>query len=298
MNKKVELYRSSDSMVAVKVTFDRETVWLSQEQMAQLFERDRTVISRHILNVFKEGELDEKLVSAKYAHTTPHGAIKGKIQRSETKLYNLDVIISVGYRVKSKRGTRFRIWATKVLKEKLLQTIAPKGTEIQLAQVVKYIGRITAGKTLEKEEAVGLLQVITEYERALDLLDQYDHQQLQVTGKPKKSRKITVQDVRKLVASMKAKFGGCKLFGAEKDGSLESSIKTIFQTFEGKELYATPEIKAAHLLYFMVKNHHLLMGTSASLRLPLSCSFIKTACFLMKPVIKSLTTIPLSRSPC
>jgi prophage maintenance system killer protein len=253
----IEIYRSPDDNVQVEVQVSEDTVWLNRHQLAFLFDRDIKTVGKHIGNVFKEKELEHASTGAKFATVQKEG---NRLVERQVEHYNLDVIISVGYRVKSKRGTQFRIWATKVLKEKLLRSIAPKGTEKQLAQVVKYIGRITTGKTLEKEETVGLLQVITEYERALDLLDQYDHQQLQVTGKPRKSRKITVQDVRKLVASMKAKFGGSKLFGAEKDGSLESSIETIYQTFEGKDLYATPEIKAANLLYFMVKNHSFTDG--------------------------------------
>ncbi|MBE0639288.1 MAG: virulence protein RhuM/Fic/DOC family protein [Bacteroidales bacterium] len=244
-------YIAPETEIELEVGFERDTVWLSQDQMVALFQRDQSVISRHIKNVFIERELDEKSNMQKM-----HIANSDK----PVMFYNLDVIISVGYRVKSLRGTQFRIWATKILKEKLLESVRRKSTAEELVNVVKYIGRITQGRALEKEEAVGLLYVITDYSHALEMLDKYDHQLLELKAGLKESTLVTVEEIRQLIAEMKTKFGGSALFGLEKDRSLESSVTAIYQTYDGKELYPSPEIKAANLLYFLVKNHSFVDG--------------------------------------
>ena len=184
----IEIYKSSDDIVEINVILDKETVWLSQQQITELFQRDRTVITKHINNVFKEGELDEKLVSANFAHTTQHGAIPGKTQESMVKYYNLDVIISVGYRVKSQRGTQFRQWATQRLKDYLVKgyTINQKRlleTENrfnELKNAIGLIANISENKSLSDNETSGLLKVLNDYAKALDVLDQYDHQTLHI----------------------------------------------------------------------------------------------------------------------
>jgi prophage maintenance system killer protein len=227
---------------------------LTLNDLSTLFFRDKSVISRHIKKIFLEGELIRDSVVAKNATTGADG------KTYQVEYYNLDAIISVGYRVNSLRGTQFRIWATRVLKEKLLESVNTKNAQMELAKVVKFIGRITEGKALEKEEAVGLLHVITDYNYALEILDKYDHQQLEVQTSFSKSEQITVEEVRQLVVSMKQKFGGSDLFGMEKDKSLESSVAAIYQTFDGVELYPSPEIKAANLLYFTTKNHSFVDG--------------------------------------
>lgn len=244
-------YIAPDTKVELEVGLEQETVWLNQDQMVTLFQRDQSVISRHIRNVFSEGELDRKSNMQKMHITNSDKPVM---------YFNLDVIISVGYRVKSIRGIQFRIWATKVLKEKLLESVNRRNSAEELVNVVRYIGRITEGKALEKEEAVGLLHVITDYSHALEILDQYDHQRIEVAIRDGESVRVTADEIRQLVKEMRQKFGAGDLFGIEKDQSLESSVAAIYQTFDGKELYPAPEIKAANLLYFLVKNHSFVDG--------------------------------------
>lgn len=167
--------------------------------MSVLFERDIKTIGKHINNVFVEGELEPNRTVAKFATVQNEG---GRFVERQLEYYNLDVIISVGYRVNSKRGTQFRIWATKVLKEKLLENVTQNNRATELVNVVKYIARITEGKALENAETVGLLHVITDYSRALELLDKYDHQQHELNAGIEKSASLSVEEVRQLVAEM------------------------------------------------------------------------------------------------
>ncbi len=250
-------YAAPDNQIILEVGLEMETVWLNQRQMSELFEKDTDTIGLHLKNIFAEGELEESSTTEFFSVVQSEG--KRQVSR-KIKFFNLDAIISVGYRVNSKRGTQFRIWATRVLKEKLLESVNTKNAQLELTKVVKFIGRITEGKALEKEEAVGLLHVITDYNYALEILDKYDHQQLEVQTSFSKSEQITLEEVRQLVVSMKQKFGGSDLFGMEKDKSLESSVAAIYQTFDGVELYPSPEIKAANLLYFTTKNHSFVDG--------------------------------------
>ena len=178
------IYQAENGEIRLDVKINDDTVWLTQAQMSELFGRERTVIGRHIKNIFSEGELNEKLVCANFAHTTPHGAIKGKSQTRELVYYNLDVIISVGYRVKSKRGTQFRIWANKILKEYIIKGYAiNQKIKLERYEELKDFVRIL-GKTIKNQEHLtsdqskGLLAVVTDYVYALDTLDQYDYQQL------------------------------------------------------------------------------------------------------------------------
>ena len=173
---KIVIYQTEDGQTQIDVRLDNDTVWLTQAQMAELFQKDRTVITRHINNVFKEGELEKEQVSAKFAHTTRHGAIDGKTQKQELVLYNLDVIISVGYRVKSKRGTAFRIWARKVLKDYLVKGYAinermRKEQIGELRQLVGMLGRTIQNQPiLSNDETDALFEVVTDYTYALDTL--------------------------------------------------------------------------------------------------------------------------------
>ena len=184
---KIVIYQTEDGQTQIDVRLENDTVWLTQAQMAELFQKDRTVITRHINNVFKEGELERKEVSAKFAHTTPHGAIEGKTQTQELVLYNLDVIISVGYRVKSKRGTAFRIWARKVLKDYLVKGYAIneriRHEQIaELRQLVQVVGRAIQNQQIEpNDENQALFDIVVDYTYALDTLDDYDYQRLQVS---------------------------------------------------------------------------------------------------------------------
>ena len=182
----IVIYQTEDGQTQIDVRLENETVWLTQAQMAELFEKDRTVITRHINNVFKEGELKKEEVCAKIAHTTRHGAIKGKQQIQETALYNLDVIISVGYRVKSKRGTAFRIWARNVLKNYLIKGFVineriRKEQIGELRQLVQVVGRTIQNQELpETTESQDLLNVVVDYTYALDTLDNYDYERLTI----------------------------------------------------------------------------------------------------------------------
>ena len=257
------LYRTKDSDITIDVLVENETVWLTQTQMSILFDRDRTVINRHIRNAFDEGELDEKVVCANFAHTTQHGAMTGKTQIATSNLYNLDVIISVGYRVKSKHGTEFRIWATQRLKDYIIKGYAVNDKlKLQqydeLKQTVKLLSNVIQNKEIElsKDEAKGLIKVITDYTYALDTLNRYDYQSLVIDETTEKSIfRATYESAMEAIGMLQEKIGSSDLFGKEKDQSFDSSINTIYQTFDGKELYPSIEEKAAMLLYLVTKNH-------------------------------------------
>jgi prophage maintenance system killer protein len=233
--------------------------------MAGLFGRDKSVISRHLQNVFNSKELNRHLVVAKNATT----AADGKTYRVD--YYNLDAILSVGYRVNSKRGTQFRIWATQVLKEHLVRgfTVNERRLKEQqqrlddLQQTVGLLGRVIEGRALKTDEAEGLLHVIVDYSHALSLLDQYDHHQLVIrdTTKPPEPVVLTYEQSRQAIDKMGEQMDVKRgLFGIERDNSFKSAVNTVYQTFGGSELYPSVEEKAANLLYFVVKNHGFVDG--------------------------------------
>ncbi len=258
MNKgEIVIYQTSDGNTQLDVQLENETVWLTQAQMVELFGRDRTVITKHINNIFKEGELEEKS-NVHFLH----------IPNSDkpVKIYNLDVIISVGYRVKSQRGTQFRIWANSVLKEYLIKGYAinenAKTEQLDdLKKTVKLLSNVLQSKELTADEATGLLKVITDYTYALDTLDRYDYQKLEIenttTNEPFKA---DYDNAMEAIYVLRDKFGSGGLFGNEKDQSFKSSISTIYQTFGGDELYPSIEEKAAMLLYLVTKNHSFSDG--------------------------------------
>lgn len=254
VNEDIVIYQVNSVEHRLIIRYDNDSLWLSLNQISLLFDRDKSAISRHIRNIFESHELEKNSVVAKIATTASDG------KTYMVDYYDLDLIISVGYRVNSKRGTQFRIWATKVLKEKLLESVNKVNADKELSKVVRFIARITAGNELEKDEAIGLLNVITEYDYALDVLDRYDHQELDFIHENKESILLTVEEVRGIVSEMKSKYSSGDLFGREKDNSLESSLAAIYQTYDGKELYRTPEEKAANLLYFLTKNHSFVDG--------------------------------------
>ena len=264
---KIIIYQTTDGETTIKVSMNSDTVWLSQSQMAELFHKDRTVIGRHIKNIFNEGELEQNVVCANFAHTTQHGAIKGKSQRTNIELYNLDVIISVGYRVKSKQGTQFRIWANKVLKEYLIKGYAinrniQEQHYAELKQLVRVLGRTAKIQdALTNDEANSLIEVVSDYVYALDTLDRYDYQQLVLEHTTNESKfRATYAAAMEAIKLLKSKFGGSNLFCNEKDDSFKSSIGQIYQTFDGVELYPSVEEKAAMLLYLVTKNHSFSDG--------------------------------------
>ncbi|MDL2268917.1 virulence RhuM family protein [Desulfosarcina sp. OttesenSCG-928-A07] len=250
------LYRSSDGSVQLDVQLEQETIWLSQAQIAELFSADRSVITKHLRNIFSSGELDKESVCAKFAHTAEDG------KTYSVQFYNLDAIISVGYRVNSKRGTEFRIWATHVLKQHIVQGYTANEKRLkQLKQTLKLASDISKRKTLSGDEASILLQTISDYARALDLLDDYDHQRVSIGKTSKrKTNPVTYEEAMRLVEVMRKQFSDSAVFGIEKDESLHSSLNAIMQSFDGKDLYPSVEEKAAHLLYFMVKNYSFVDG--------------------------------------
>lgn len=246
MNTELFLFKSGDIALSVPVAPDENTVWLSQAQMVELYDRDVSVISRHISNVFKEGEL-EKESNLRFLQ------IAGSDR--PTAFYSLDVIISVGYRVKSKRGVEFRKWANGVLKEYILKGYAVNENRIkQLGEVVRLM------KRAERDSDSGqVLSVIERYSGALELLDDYDHQRMQRPRGTESAYVLTYEECRAVIDQMR--FGGeSELFGREKDGSFRGSIGNIYQAFGGQELYPSLEEKAANLLYFVTKNHSFWDG--------------------------------------
>ena len=270
----IEIYSSSDGQTEIEVTFDNETVWLNQEQLSQLFERDRTVIGRHIRSIFREGELVEEVVCADFAHATQHGAIEGKTQTRTTKFYNLDVIISVGYRVKSVRGTQFRQWASHRLKEYLIKGYAinqkrleQTSQELQvLHSGIRILSRAIEDKALEQDD-----DWLNQFAKGLELLDDFDHEKLDSTGL---TRRETIypekNEYQLLISQMKADFNS-DVFAIEKDQSFDSAINQISKGFGEEDFYPTVEEKAAMLLYLITKNHAFADGNKR----------IAAACFLL-----------------
>ena len=248
------LFETEDRAVTLTVPVNQEMVWLSRNQMAELFDRDIKTIGKHINNALKE-ELDNQVVVPKFATTTEHGAIEGKTQTHMTDFYNLDVIISVGYRVKSKRGVEFRKWANSVLRQYILRGYAVNNNRIaQLGEVIQIMKR-----TQNSLDSKQVLSVIERYSTALDLLDAYDHQNMSRPKGNVATYVLTYEECMDIIASMR--FGDeSDIFGKEKDGSFEGSIGNIYQSFAGQDLYPTLEEKAAHLLYFVTKNHSFLDG--------------------------------------
>ncbi len=262
LNDKIVIYRTADGQTSVNVRMDGDTVWLSQAQMAELFQKDRTVIGRHINNIYKEHELERETTCANFAHMG-----KDADQTYQTALYNLDVIISVGYRVKSQRGTQFRIWANRVLKDYLIKGYAVNKalTEqrySELKQLVAVLGRtVKAQEALTSEDALNLVAVVTDYTYALDTLDRYDYQQLSLDQTTNEEKfHATYEGAMNVIRELKEKFGGSRWFANEKDDSFKSSIGQIYQTFDGQDLYPSVEEKAAMLLYLVTKNHSFTDG--------------------------------------
>ena len=258
---KIIIYQTEDGQTQIDVRLENETVWLTQAQMAELFDKDRTVIGRHIRNIYKEEELEQDITCAKFAHMGSEGD-----QRYEYTAYNLDVIISVGYRVSSKRGVKFRQWANKVLKQYLIQGYAVneriRHEQIgELRQLVGMLGRTLQNQSLSTEENRALFEVVTDYTYALDTLDNYDYERLSIDKTTKEEPfHATYENAMEAINGLREKFGGSVLFGNEKDDSFKSSIGQIYQTFGGEELYPSVEEKAAMLLYLVTKNHSFSDG--------------------------------------
>lgn len=265
-NNQIIIYQTEDGETSIDVIMDHETVWLDQEKISDLFQTDRTSITKHIKNIYNSSELPEESTCAKIAQVQTEG--KRRISRKISH-YNLDMIISIGYRVNSIRGTQFRIWANKILKEYLVKGYSLNEKRLHeqsqqfeaLKQTVKLMGNVLGAQELSSDETSGLLKVITDYTYALDVLDKYDHRKLTIEATHVRQGFIaTYKEAMKAIKGLKDKFGGSSLFGNEKDESFQSSIATIYQSFGGRELYPSIEEKAAHLLYFVVKNHSFSDG--------------------------------------
>ena len=259
----IEIFKTEDGVTEIRVILDNDTVWLNLNQISSLFERDKSVISRHIGNVFKEGELLRNSVVANFATTAEDG------KTYQVDFYNLDVIISVGYRIKSKRGTQFRIWANKILKEYLLNGFILNEKKLilqneklkELQESIKILGDVLKYKTLSTDESTGLLKIVSDYAYALDILDRYDYQNLKVSSTSENNVfRLTYEDAIAQIEIARKYYGNSSLFGNEKDDSFRSSIATIYQTFNGIDLYPSIEEKAANLLYFITKNHSFTDG--------------------------------------
>lgn len=264
MNNSIEIYSSQDGSIQLNVKLENDTVWLTQSQMAELFGVDRTSIVRHIRNIYKSEELDQNSTCAKNAQLRTEG--HRSILR-EIPYYNLDMIISVGYRVNSKNATSFRRWATSVLKQYLIKGYAIN-QQIKLDRynelkgVVRLMSR-TVGmqEKVTSEEYGGLFNVISDYVYALDTLDHYDYQSLSIQKTTKEEQfRATYENAMEAINALKEKFGGSQWFANEKDDSFKSSIGQIYQTFGGEDLYPSVEEKAAMLLYLVVKNHSFSDG--------------------------------------
>ncbi len=265
-NSSIEIYKLEGGNTEISVMLDGDTVWLSLNQLKDLFQRDKSVISRHINNIFKEGELKRGATVANFATVQTEGG--RKISRS-IEYFNLDVIISLGYRIKSQRGTDFRIWANGVLKDYLIRGYSINEKRLtqqneqlkELQRSVKILGEVLNQKILSDSESIGLLQIIADYAYALDLLDQYDYQSLQIQDTSgKETYQLHYEEAIRQIQLVRQKYGNSELFGREKDKSFRSSISTIYQTFDGKDLYPSIEEKAANLLYLITKNHSFVDG--------------------------------------
>jgi len=268
MNKQINtgeivIYQTKEGQASLKVSLVEETVWLNQAQMCQLFEKNKRTISEHVRNIFKEEELLESSVVRKFRTTARDG------KDYNINYYNLDAIISVGYRVKSQRGTQFRIWANKILKDYLVTGYALNEKRLQsqiekyeaLKQSIRLIDTIVDRKLLSTSESEGLLKVIGDFSYALDTLDRYDYGKLELVRlSDRTAKRISYEEAKGAIKTMQGRLSDSDLFGREKDNSFSSSLDTICQTFDGEDLYPSIEEKAAHLLYFIVKNHSFVDG--------------------------------------
>jgi prophage maintenance system killer protein len=262
----IKIYQTDDGQTKIDVKFDNETVWLTQKQIAALFDKDSDTIGLHLKNIYQSGELEELSTTEESSVVQQEG--KRQVKR-RIKIYNLDAIISVGYRVNSKRGIQFRIWASKIIKEYLLKGYVIDNKRLiqqnnqlkELQTSVKILADSMKYKQLTNDESIGLLNIITKYSYALDILDQYDYQSLEIKNTSgKELYQLTYDEAMTQIKLAKKFHGNSDLFGHEKDDSFKSSISTIYQTFDGLDLYPSIEEKAANLLYFITKNHSFSDG--------------------------------------
>lgn len=265
-NKEIEIFKSDDGTTEIEVRIDKDTVWLDQYQISDLFLTDRTSIGRHISNIYRTGELSKDATSAKIAQVRKEG---DRTVKRQIGIYNLDVILSIGYRVNSERGRQFRVWANKVLSDYLVSGFALNERKLkkqneqlkELQDSVKILGKVLEFRKLSSDESVGLLKIVSDYAYALDILDQYDYQSLEINNTSgKETYQLTYDEAMSQIKLVKEAHGNSDLFGKEKDESFQSSVATIYQTIGGADVYPSMEEKAANLLYFITKNHSFADG--------------------------------------
>jgi len=258
----IAIFTNKDGNVRVDVKLETEMVWLSQSQIAELFEKERSVVTKHIRNILKEGELDES-VCAKFAHTSSDGKVY------KTSYYNLDMIISVGYRVNSKRGIEFRRWANEVLKDYLIKGYSINSQKItsekvsELQQTIELLSNTLINQKLVDSEGEEILSVIKNYAKTWDILIKYDEDRLGIPNSKqsnaesikKLSYDSAISAIKSIKQELRTKGESVELFGNEKDDSLKGILANIYQTFDGNDLYPSLEEKASHLIYFLIKNH-------------------------------------------
>ncbi len=262
----IEIYKSESGETEISVRLENDTVWLTQKQISVLFEKDSDTIGLHIRNIYQSGELDEISTTEDFSVVQSEG--KRQVKRT-LKHYNLDTIISVGYRVNSFRGIQFRKWASAIMKEYLIRgfalnekILARKTAQLKdLQKSVRIIDNILTYKELSNDESLGLLKIISDYAYALDILDQYDYQTLEIRDtSAKETYQLSYEEAMKQIRLAKKFHGNSELFGREKDESFRSSVASIYQTFNGVDVYPSIEEKAANLLYFITKNHSFTDG--------------------------------------
>ena len=270
MKNSIEIYQLDSGEITLKGDMKNETIWANQNDMAKLFSIDRTVVSRHIKNIFKDAELDEKVVSAKFALTTKHGAIQSKTQTKEVNYYNLDIVLAVGYRTNSIKAIQFRKWVSSILKKYLINGYAINEKKItktktllnNLKQTIDFLSTKEIGQS---KEVVNLLQ---NYTKTLSLLESYDKSSIDDFNGATSSYFLSYDEVKKVLAEVKlsliSKGEATELFAQEKDAQLDGIVGNLYQTFGGVELYPSIEDKASHLLYFIIKDHPFNDGNKRS----------------------------------
>lgn len=265
-NDQIVIYQTADGQTQIDVRFEQDSVWLTQRQMSEVFDTTPENILMHLKNIFRDAELAESATTKDFLAVQTEG--KRQVERN-LKHYNLDAIISVGYRVSSKRAVQFRQWATQRLREYLVQgyslnqqrLAAQQEKLAELKQAIALSARLIHSKNLSATESQGILAILEKYSHALTVLDDYDHQRLQVVGtRTLALPKITYDEAIQQILLWRQRENLSGLFGNEKDDSFKSSLETIYQTFNGNELYPSIEEKAANLLYFIVKNHSFTDG--------------------------------------
>lgn len=263
MENSIEIYKVHEGEIIFRVDSEKETIWATQEQLSKLFGVDRTVIGRHLRNIFRDGELEENSVCAKIAHTASDG------KTYQVNMYNLDAIISVGYRVNSRKATDFRIWATKVLHQYVVDGVAINERRLkeldskklhEIEGALGIVKRLVAASSLSADEASGVLEVITKYSPSFKALKEYDEGHITFSKGKKAVKTITVEYGLEIVRELKKKVKGDELFGKLRGKAFESSLGAITQTFNDKDVYPSISEKAANLLYLIIKDHPFYDG--------------------------------------